>query len=109
MVYKKLTIITLIIAIILGIVSGVVFSATDITSNDQIFDTGLKALVFIQKYSWPIVILVLIYALYQYYVIGSENLEKKILGQRLIIGISIFTALIQALPLAYAFIVTLQV
>ena len=109
MVYKKLAIITLTVAIILGVVSGVVFSATDITSNDKIFDTGLKVLVFIQKYSWPVVILFLIFALYQYYVIGSENLEKKALGQRLIIGISIFTALVQALPLAYAFIVTLQV
>lgn len=109
MVYKKLAIITFVIAIVFGIVSGVVFSATDIASNDKIFDTGLKVLVFIQKYSWPVVVLVLIFALYQYYVIGAENLEKKTLGQRLIIGISIFTALVQALPLAYAFIVTLQV
>lgn len=109
MVYKKIAIITFIIAIIFGVASSFVFSSTGITSNDEIFDTGLKVLVFIQRYSWPIVMLVLIYALYQYYVIGSENLEKKILGQRLIVGISIFTALIQALPLAYAFIVTTQV
>lgn len=109
MVYKKIAIITFVIAIVLGVVSGIVFGATDITSNDKIFDSGLKVLMFIQKYSWPVVILILIYALYQYYVIGAENLEKKVLGQRLIIGISIFTALVQALPLAYVFIVTLQV
>lgn len=109
MVYKKIAIISLVIAIILGVVSGVVFASSDITANDKIYDTGLKTLVFIQKYSWPVVILILIYALYQFYVIGSENLEKKVVGQRLIVGVTIFTALIQALPLCYAFIVTIQV
>lgn len=109
MVYKKSAIIVFIIAIIFGITSSVIFSATDITTNDQIFDKGLEILIFIQKYSWPVIVLFLIYALYQYYVVGSENLEKKILGQRLIIGIAIFTALIQALPLCYAFIITMQI
>lgn len=109
MVYKKSAIIAFLVAIIFGITSSVIFSATDITTNDQIFDKGLEILVFIQKYSWPVVILFLIYALYQFYVVGSENLEKKALGQRLIIGIAIFTALIQALPLCYAFVVTMQV
>lgn len=109
MVYKKSAIIIFIIAIIFGITSSVIFSATDITTNDQIFDKGLEILIFIQKYSWPVIVLFLIYALYQYYVVGSENLEKKILGQRLIIGIAIFTALIQALPLCYAFIITMQI
>lgn len=109
MVYKKIAVISFIIAIILGVVSGVVFASSDITSNDKIYDTGLKILVFIQKYSWPVVILILIYALYQFYVIGSENLEKKVVGQRLIVGVTIFTALIQALPLCYAFIVTAQI
>lgn len=109
MVYKKISIIAMIIAIIFGVTSGVIFASNDIAANDQIFDTGLQVLIFIQKYSWPVVILILIYALYQFYVIGSENLEKKTLGQRLIVGVSIFTALIQALPLCYAFIVTLQI
>ena len=109
MVYKKVAIISIIIAIILGIVSGVVFASGDITSNDKIYDTGLKVMIFIQKYSWPVVILILIYALYQFYVVGSENLEKKELGQRLIVGVAVFTALVQALPLCYAFIMTTQI
>ena len=106
MVYKKSAIMSFVIAIILGITSGVVFSATDVV-GDKILDKGLEVLIFIQKYSWPVVILVLIYALYQFYVIGSENLEKKVLGQRLIVGVSVFAALIQALPLCYAFIISI--
>ncbi len=109
MVYKKTAIIALIVAIIFGAVSGVVFGNTDVGTNDQIFDKGLEILIFVQKYCWPVVILFLIYALYQFYVIGSENLEKKVLGQRLIVGISIFTAFIQVLPLCYAFIISAQI
>ena len=108
MVYKKTTIISLVLAIFFGIVSGVVFGATDVAGQDQIFSKGLEVLIFVQKYSWPVIILALIYALYQFYVIGSENLEKKVLGQRLIVGIAIFTAFIQALPLCYVFIITIQ-
>lgn len=103
MVYKKITIIAVSIAIIATLVSSFVF-AGEITSNDKIYDAVLDVLVFIQKYSWPVVTLLFIYALYEFYVLGAEILERKINGQRLIVGIAIFMAIIQCLPLVYAFI-----
>lgn len=105
MVYKKATIISIMVAILAGIVSNFTFASSDIIANDQIIDSTMQVLIFIQKYSWPIVTLVFIYALYQFYVIGAEKLEHKILGQRLIIGIAVFMAFIQCLPLAYAFLI----
>ena len=104
MVYKKITIFAIIFAIVACIISNVTFAATNITANDKILDTTFDILVFIQKYSWPVVTLVFIYALYQFYVIGSEVLEHKIIGQRLIVGIAIFMVIIQCLPLVYAFV-----
>ncbi len=101
--YKKLIIVCFVIAIVASIVSSFVFAET-ITTEDQIMDGTLKVLIFLQKYSWPVVTLVFIYALYQFYVIGSEVLEHKLLGRRLLIGIAIFMTIIQCLPLAYAFI-----
>jgi len=103
MVYKKITTIALAIAVVATLVSNFVF-ASDFTTNDKIYDSVLNILIFIQKYSWPVMTLIFIYALYEFYVIGSEMLEHKILGQRLIIGIAIFMAIIQCLPLVYAFI-----
>lgn len=103
MVYKKITTIAIGIAIIATLVSNFVFAA-DFSSNDKIYDSVLNILIFIQKYSWPIVTLVFIYALYEFYVIGSEMLERKITGQRLIVGIAIFMAIVQCLPLVYAFV-----
>ena len=88
--YKKLVIICLVISIVSGIVSNFVFGAEETFTNDQIMDGTMKALIFVQKYSWPVVTLVFIYALYQFYVVGSEVLEHKILGRRLLIGIAIF-------------------
>lgn len=102
MVYKKITTIGIGIAIVAALVSNFVFAA-DFTSNDKIYDSILNILIFIQKYSWPVITLVFIYALYEFYVIGSEMLEHKIMGQRLIVGIAIFMAIIQCLPLIYAF------
>jgi len=104
MIYKKLTIVTIIISIIAAITCNVVFANTTGITNDQVFDSVLNVLIMIQKYSWPIVTLVFIYAMYQYYVTGSELLENKLLGQRLIVGLSIFMVIIQCLPLFYAFI-----
>ena len=104
MVYKKITIFAIIFAIIAGIISNVTFAATSIMTNDKILDTTMNILIFIQKYSWPVVTLIFIYALYQFYVIGSEVLEHKIIGQRLIVGIAIFMVIIQCLPLVYAFV-----
>ncbi len=105
MVYKKSTIISIIVAICACLISNVVFAATDVVSNDKIFDTGMQVLIFIQKYSWPVVTLVFIYALYKFYVAGSELLEQKISGQKLIVGIAIFMALVQTMPLIYAFFI----
>jgi hypothetical protein len=102
MVYKKITLIALAIAVVATLVSNFVF-ATDFTSNDKIYDSVLNILIFIQKYSWPVITLIFIYALYEFYVIGSELLEHKIRGQRFIVGIAIFMAIIQCLPLIYAF------
>lgn len=103
MVYKKITFSAIIVAIIATLVSNYVFAA-EFTSNDKIYDSVLNILIFVQKYSWPVVTLIFIYALYEFYVIGSEALERKMTGQRLIVGIAIFMAAIQCLPLIYAFI-----
>ena len=104
MVYKKITTIAFILAIVFAIMNGFVFASDSaIATNDKIYGTVLNILVKIQKYSWPVVTLIFIYAMYEYYVIGSEMLEHKITGQRLIVGIAIFMALLQSLPLVYAF------
>lgn len=103
--YRKLIIICLVVSVVSAIVSNFVFATDDVLTNDQIMDGTMKILIFLQKYSWPIVTLVFIYALYQFYVIGSEVLEHKILGRRLLIGIAIFMVIIQCLPLLYAFLI----
>jgi len=103
--YKKLIITCVIVSIVSAIVSNFVFGAQETFTNDQIMDGTMKMLIFIQKYSWPLVTLVFIYALYQFYVIGSEVLEHKIMGRRLLIGIAVFMVIIQCLPLLYAFLV----
>lgn len=104
MVYKKVTITAIVIAVIAAVVSNFTFAAADITTNDKIMDTTLNVLIFLQKYSWPVVTLIFVYALYQFYVAGAEILESKILGQRLIVGIAVFMVIIQCLPLLYAFL-----
>lgn len=105
MVYKKLTIFTIIISIVAAFTCNFVFAANGVVTNDKIIDSTLQVLIFLQKYSWPVVTLFFIYALYKFYVMGSEYLEQKIIGQRMIIGISIFMVLIQCLPLVYAFVI----
>ncbi len=105
MVYKKVTIIAIIVAILLAVTSGFVFGENiEVSTNDKVYDSFLKVLVIMQRYSWPVMTIIFIYAMYEYYVIGSEMLEHKITGQRLIVGVAIFMAIIQALPLFYAFI-----
>ena len=99
MVYKKVSFIAILIAIIAAVVCNFTFATNEVLAST------MNILIFIQKYSWPVVTLVFIYALYQFYVAGSEILEHKILGQRLIVGLSIFMCLIQCLPLIYAFFV----
>lgn len=107
MVYNNLMKVCFSIAFIMLIISNVVFATTSVGTigDDQIYTTVMRVLLRIQKYSWPVAILVLIYALYQYYVIGSEAFEHKVAGQRLVMGISIFMAIIQCLPLLYAFVI----
>ncbi len=105
MVYKKITLITIIIAMVAAFTCNFVFASGLSLTTDKVYDTTLKVLVAIQKYSWPVVTLVFVYALYQFYVIGSEMIEHKILGQRLIVGISMFMVIVQCLPLFYAFII----
>ena len=107
MVYKKITLGAMIIAIVAALTCNFVLGVgvSDITQTEDLMDTTLNVLIYIQRYSWPIVTLVFIYALYQFYVIGSEVLEHKILGQRLLVGIAIFMAIIQCLPLMYAFMI----
>jgi hypothetical protein len=103
MVYKKITVIAMAIAIVATMVSNFAF-ASGFTTENKIYDFTFEVLIFIQKYSWPIVTLVFIYALYQFYVVGSEMLQHKIMGQRMIVGIAIFMAIVQCLPLIYAFV-----
>ena len=105
MVYKKLTIFTVIISIVAAFTCNFVFATNTSISNDKIIDSTLQLLIFLQKYSWPIITPVFVYALYKFYVMGSEYVEQKLIGQRMIIGISIFMVLIQCLPLAYAFVI----
>lgn len=105
MVYKKLTIFTIIISIVAAFTCNFVFANNTAITNDKIIDSTLQILIFLQKYSWPIITLVFVYALYKFYVMGSEYVEQKLIGQRMIIGISIFMVLIQCLPLAYAFVI----
>ena len=90
---------------IYNIVNEMVFAASTTVTNDVVLDGALKILVMIQKYSWPFVTLFMIYALYKYYVIGSEVIAEKIMGQQLVVGISIFMVVVQCLPLVYAFFI----
>ena len=104
-VYTKLTFIFITIAILFGIGSGIIFANVDLTTGDHIYDTTLEVLIFIQKYSWPILTLLLIYALYLFYILGGGvRVEARATGQRMIVMIATFAVIIQVLPLAYAFI-----
>lgn len=103
MVYKKVTFFAILIAVIAAVVCNFTFATNETLTNDKIIDSTMNILIFLQKYSWPVVTLAFIYALYQFYVAGAEILEHKILGQRLIVGIAIFMCLLQCLPLIYAF------
>lgn len=105
MVYKKLTLTAIIIAIAAALVSNFVFGAAEVSSNDKIYDTVMEILIFVQKYSWPVITIFFIFALYKFYISGAEYIESKTLGQNMIVGLAIFMAIIQALPLLYAFFV----
>ena len=107
MVYNKVMKVCIWIAILGLIASTAVFATTDLAvKENKIVGGVMTTLKYIQTYSWPIAVVVLVYALYQYYVVGSEAFEQKVSGQKLIVGLSVFMAIIQCLPLLYA-IVTL--
>lgn len=105
MVYSKVMRVCIAIAIIMLVTTTVVFAQTDIDIKDNMIAGGaMTILKAIQKYSWPVAVVVLVFAMYQYYVVGSEAFENKVSGQKLIVGLSVFMAIIQSLPLAYAII-----
>lgn len=103
--YKKVITSSIVIAFVMAIVNELVFAAENVVTSDAILDGGLNILVLIQKYSWPFVTLLMIFALYKYFVTGSEILADKIKGQKMVVGISIFMVVIQCLPLVYAFFI----
>lgn len=105
MAYKKVITSSIIVAILLAFVNELVFAASNTVTSDVILDGALNILVMIQKYSWPFVTLSMVYALYRYYVKGSEVIADKIAGQQMVVGISIFMVVIQCLPLVYAFFI----
>lgn len=105
MIYDKLMKICIALSVIAFFASTVLFATTAIEEkNDIVMDNIMVILINIQKYSWPVAVVILIYALYQYYVVGSEAFEYKVNGQKMIMGISVFMAVIQCLPLLYAFV-----
>ena len=105
MVYNKVMKVCVWIAVIALVASTAVFATTDLgTSDNQIVGGVMNILQKVQLYSWPIAIIIMVYALYQYYVVGSEAFEQKVSGQKLIVGLSVFMAIIQCLPLVYAIV-----
>lgn len=105
MVYNKIMKVCIWISVIALIASTAVFATTDITVKDnKLIGSVMNVLQKIQTYSWPAAVIVFVYALYQYYVVGSEAFEQKVSGQKLIVGISVFMAIIQCLPLVYAIV-----
>ena len=105
MAYKKVITSSIFVAMLLAFVNELVFAASNTVTNDVVLDGALNILVMIQKYSWPFVTLFMIYSLYKYYIIGSEVIAEKIIGQQLVVGISIFMVVVQCLPLVYAFFI----
>lgn len=104
MVYSKLMKVCLAISFIAIIASSAIFATTNIEQkNDNIQNIVMEILMKVQTYSWPVAVVMLVYALYKYYVVGSEAFEHKVGGQKMIMGLSVFMAIIQCLPLVYAF------
>lgn len=102
MAYKRVITSSILVAILLAFVNEMVFAATNVVTSDAVLDGTLNVLVMIQKYSWPVVVLLMIIALYKFFVTGSEILADKVVGQNMVVGISIFMVVVQCLPLFYA-------
>ncbi len=109
MVYNKVFKVCAIISIIALLATTAVFATTEIEAKDnEIVGGVMTVLKNVQTYSWPVAVLVLVYGMYQYYVVGSEAFEQKVSGQKLIVGLSVFMTIIQCLPLVYAIITISQ-
>lgn len=105
MVYQKTMKFCIAFALVIAILSSIVFANTELENkNSLIASKTMEILITISHYSWPVMIIILAYAMYQYYIIGSEEFEHKVAGQKLILGTSVFMAIIQSLPLISAFI-----
>lgn len=102
---KKLITTLMILSVLFAVVNEFVFAASTVVTNDKILDGALQVLVYVQKYSWPVAILVLVFALYKYYVTGSEVLADQVKGKSLLTGLCIFMAVVQCLPLVYAILI----
>lgn len=104
MVYNRVMKICFIVAFIALVSTTVVFATTNVDEKKD--NVNSKVMVFlknVQKYSWPAAVVVLVFAMYQYYVVGAEAFDQKVGGQKLIVGLSVFMVIIQIMPLAYAF------
>ena len=105
MVYNKVFKTCLIVSIIALLATTVVFANTDLEVKDNALVGGtMTVLKNVQTYSWPIAVILLVIAMYKYYVVGSEAFEEKVSGQKAIVGLSVFMTIIQCLPLVYAII-----
>lgn len=105
MVYNKLMKICIAIALLAFISTDIVLANTVLGNNtgNVVIDQVMVWLIRIQQYSWPFAVVGLLYAMYQYYVVGSEAFEYKVSGQKKIMGVCIIIALLQCAPLIYAF------
>ena len=66
MVYNKLMKVCISIALIMLVVSNVLFATTALgNTDDEVYSGIMKALLRIQKYSWPVAVIIFIYAIYQ--------------------------------------------
>ena len=79
MVYNKVMKVCLWIAVIGLVATTAVFATTNLEAKESELVGGvMTVLKYIQTYSWPVAVIVLVYALYQYYVVGSEAFEQKV-------------------------------
>ena len=105
MVYNKVFKTCLLISIIALLATTAVFATTELEVKDnEIVGGVMTVLKNIQTYSWPVAVVLLVIAMYKYYVVGSEAFEEKVSGQKAIVGLSVFMTIIQCLPLVYAII-----
>lgn len=105
MVYTKFLKLCIFIALLAFISTDIVFANTQLGTNtgNVVIDQIMVWLIRIQQYSWPFAVVLMLYALYQYFVVGSEAYEYRVSGQKKIMGVCIIIAILQCAPLIYAF------